>query len=112
MGAAPSTGPSALRKRFGSARAFVSLGEWADADQRPGPECAAEGGLPPERFLSHSLRIGGASALFQATGKIELVKRAGRWSSSAVQRYLHDGDIAMRDVAAKMANVERHIHYP
>ena len=44
-------------------------------------------GLPAERFQSHSLRIGGASALFQATGEVEVVKRTGRWSSSAVHRY-------------------------
>jgi hypothetical protein len=47
-------------------------------------------GLPPERFQSHSLRIGGATALYQSTGEIELVKRRGRWSSDAVHRYLHD----------------------
>ena len=68
-------------------------------------------GLPPERFLSHSLRIGGASAMFQATGEIELVKRTGRWSSSAVQRYLHDGEVALKGIAAKMAAVEQQIHY-
>ena len=68
-------------------------------------------GLPAERFMSHSLRIGGASALFQSTGEIELVKRTGRWSSSAVQRYLHDGEIALRDAAKKMATVEQRVHY-
>eukprot|EP00435_Cladocopium_sp_Y103_P002944 s2186_g1.t1 len=45
-------------------------------------------GLPRDRFLSHSLRIGGATALFQATSDIELVKRLGRWNSSAVHRSL------------------------
>ena len=68
-------------------------------------------GLPKERFMSHSLRIGGASALFQATGEIEVVKRTGRWSSSAVQRYLHDGEVALKDVAMKMANVDQKVHY-
>ena len=67
---------------------------------------AARGvGLPEERFLSHSLRIGGATALYQATSDIELVKRMGRWSSSSVHRYLEDGG----EVAAaskKMAAVE------
>ncbi|CAE7936392.1 unnamed protein product, partial [Symbiodinium necroappetens] len=72
---------------------------------------AAATGLPPDRFMSHSLRIGGASALFQATGEIELVKRTGRWSSAAVQRHLHDGEVALRDVARKMATVEQKIHY-
>ena len=58
--------------------------------QRVLQQAAQACGLPPERFQSHSLRIGGATALYQATGEIELVKRRGRWFSSAVQRYLHD----------------------
>ena len=66
--------------------------------------------LPAERFMSHSLRIGGASALSQATGEIELVKRTGRLSSSAVQRYLHDGEVALRDAAKKMATIEQRVH--
>lgn len=32
-------------------------------------------GLLADRFLSHSLRIGGASALFQVTADVELVQR-------------------------------------
>ena len=68
-------------------------------------------GLPPERFMSHSLRIGGASALFQATGEIELVKRTGRWSSAAVQRHFHDGERALKEAAMKMATVEQKVHY-
>ena len=101
-------GSEALKPLFRwSSGRMLTRGQVQNALQK----AAVAQGLPPERFLSHSLRIGGASALFQATGEIELVKRAGRWSSSAVQRYLHDGDIAMRDVAAKMATVERKIHY-
>ena len=67
-------------------------------------ESAAACGLPPERFQSHSLRIGGATALYQATGEIELVKRRGRWSSDAVQRYLHDelGAAVSQQIAATM----------
>ena len=74
-------------------------------------QAAAAVGLPPARFLSHSLRIGGASAMFQATGEIELVKRTRRWYSSAVQRYLHYGEVALKNVAQKMASVEQKIHY-
>ena len=33
-------------------------------------------GLPAARFKPHSLRIGGASALYHATGEIETVKRS------------------------------------
>lgn len=68
-------------------------------------------GLPAERFQSHSLRIGGASALFQATGEVEVVKRTGRWSSGAVQRYLHDGGDVVKGLSKKMANVSQFVHY-
>lgn len=68
-------------------------------------------GLPSDRFMSHSLRIGGASALFQASGEIELVKRMGRWSSSAVQRYFYDGGEVLKQLSGKMARVSQTIHY-
>ena len=68
-------------------------------------------GLPAERFQSHSLRIGGASALFQATGEVELVKRTGRWTSSAVHRYLHDSGDVLKGLGKKMASVDQYIHY-
>ena len=58
-------------------------------------------GLPPDRFMSHSLRIGGATALFQSTGEIELVKRQvvqqcrspvpSRWGRSACSGVREDG---------------------
>ena len=68
-------------------------------------------GLPSERFMSHSLRIGGASALYQVSGDIELVKRMGRWSSSAVQRYLFDGGDVVKQLSVKMADLDRRVHY-
>ena len=68
-------------------------------------QAAADGvGLPKSRFLSHSLRVGGATALYQATADIELVKRMGRWTSSAVHRYLQDGGAVM-EASRKMADV-------
>ena len=63
--------------------AALPMGERTRAEEDPNPEFVA----PSERFMSHSLRIGGASALFQGTGEIELVKRTGRRTSSAVQRH-------------------------
>ena len=67
---------------------------------------AARGvGLPPERYMTHSLRIGGATALYQATMDVELVKRMGRWTSSAVHRYLQDGGGVIPRVAEKMAEL-------
>ena len=68
-------------------------------------------GLPPGRFMSHSLRIGGASALYHATNDIELVKRFGRWSSSAVHGYLWESADQYKGVATKMANDTAALHY-
>ena len=106
-------------QRFGQgAEALKPLFRWANGQMLKRTQvqyllqrAAAGVGLPPERFMSHSLRIGGASALFQATGEIEVVKRTGRWSSSAVQRYLHDGETALKQAASKMASVEQRVHY-
>ena len=74
-------------------------------------KAAVAEGLPADRFLSHSLRIGGASALFQVTADVELVKRMGRWTSSAVHRYLHDGGHVLKELSGKMARVNQRVHY-
>lgn len=79
--------------RFGNGpERHLPLSRWA-----PGPMLKR---LEVQNILQKSakaLRIGEASALDQATGEVELVKRTGRWSSSAVQRYLHDsGDVLAR----------------
>ena len=60
-------------------------------------------GLPPERFMTHSLRVGGASALYHAVGDIEVVKRWGRWKSSAFHVYLWDSHEQQLGVAKRMA---------
>ena len=91
----------AAPRRFRGPEAHLPLFRWATGGALKRLEVQnilqkAEGatGLPAERFQSHSLRIAGASALFQATGEVELVKRTGRWTSSAVHRHLHDsGDV-------------------
>ena len=64
---------------------------------------ASAEGLPAARFRSHSLRIGGASALFHATNEIEIVKRYGRWNSTAFHGYLWDARDQARGLSAKMA---------
>ena len=46
-------------------------------------------GYPPDLIGSHSLRKGGATALYAATGDMELVKRFGGWKSEAVHAYLY-----------------------
>ena len=49
--------------------------------------------------------------MYQATGEIEVVKRTGRWTSSAVQRYLHDSGDVLAGLAKKMATVDQHVRY-
>lgn len=68
-------------------------------------------GLPKERFKSHSLRIGGASALLHATREFDLVKRFGRWSSDAVHSYLHESAEQYVGLATKMARDRSSVHY-
>ena len=68
-------------------------------------------GLPAGRFKSHSLRIGGASAMLHSTGEFALVKRFGRWSSDAVHTYLHDSAAQSVGLAAAMSRDRSSVHY-
>ena len=108
----------AAPRRFRGPEAHLPLFRWATGGvlkrlevQNILQKAARATGLPAERFQSHSLRIGGASALFQATGEVELVKRTGRWTSSAVHRYLHDSGDVLKGLSKKMASVDQYVHY-
>ena len=74
-------------------------------------DAAAAVGLPHSRFKTHSLLIGGASAMLHATQQFDLVKRFGRWSSDAVHIYLHDSAQQVRDLASAMARNKSSVHY-
>ena len=50
----------------------------------------SEEGFPSERYGSHSLRVGGATALYHAGVPVEVIKRYGRWVSDCFQGYLWD----------------------
>eukprot|EP00971_Amphidinium_carterae_P224535 4454252-Amphidinium_carterae.1 len=63
-------------------------------------------GVPPERTVVHSLRVGGASALYQATGSIDIVQRWGRWASGAFHRYLWEAAEQSKGLASVMTRVE------
>ncbi len=64
--------------------------------------CAAAVGVPPEAMGSHSLRIGGATALYRAGHDIETIKRFGRWTSSAVHSYLWESNERQLGLAERM----------
>ena len=72
---------------------IVALVAWA----------AEEEGYPSDRYGSHSLRVGGATALYHAGMPVEIIKRYGRWVSDSFQGYLWESDDDSRDLARKMA---------
>ena len=45
-------------------------------------------GADPSKYSIHSLRAGGATALYRATHDIDLVARFGRWKSASISAYL------------------------
>ena len=47
-------------------------------------------GIPASRIGNHSLRSGGATAMWRAGYDIEVIKRRGRWKSASPQGYLWD----------------------
>ena len=67
-------------------------------------ERAAEAlGTPSDTIGSHSLRFGGATALYAQYQDTGLVQRWGRWSSDAFQGYLWDSHQSSAGVAKAMA---------
>ena len=60
-------------------------------------------GMPVDRMGTHSLRIGGASALLHAKVPIETIKRMGRWVSDSFQRYLWEANEDTRGLSTLMA---------
>ena len=52
-------------------------------------EAGEEMGIPKEVTGTHSLRVGGATAVYAASGgNAKLVQRLGRWASDAFQGYV------------------------
>ena len=67
-------------------------------------------GYPPDRFKSHSLRIGGATALYHCFQDTELVKRWGRWQSGAFHAYLWEANEDAAGVSQAMAQSVATLH--
>ena len=59
-------------------------------------------GLPARRGNTHSLRIGGATALYSAVRDMEVVKRWGRWSGDVAHLYVWDERSALGQDAKAM----------
>ena len=65
-------------------------------------EAAATANIPKERIATHSLRIGGASALFDAGFSVALIQRWGGWASDAFQAYLWESSEDARGTCRSM----------
>ena len=66
-------------------------------------EAAAARGVAIEAMGVHSLRSGGASALYHATGgNKSLVQRLGRWASEAFSGYVWEDRTLARGLASAM----------
>jgi hypothetical protein len=64
---------------------------------------AADLGLPPGSLASHSLRIGGATALHAAGQTDEAIRRFGRWLSDCWRRYVYSNRHEVCDLSSQMA---------
>ena len=69
-------------------------------------EAALATGTPAEAIGSHSLRFGGASALWSAYHDSGLVKRWGRWASDSFHTYLWEDRSGASGIASAMASTD------
>ena len=69
-------------------------------------QAAAACGVDPQYIGSHSLRFGGATALYAAFRDTAMVQRWGRWSSDAFQGYLWEARNNAKGVAEAMMKAD------
>lgn len=60
-------------------------------------------GQEPQNYGSHSLRSGGATAMFKGNLSRTAIKLFGRWSSDAFERYIQIADCDVEDMSRRMA---------
>ena len=69
------------------------------------------GAPDPERYAAHSIRAGGATAMFEAGVPVETIKAIGRWRSSRVEAYLrharHAPDLSLHMGFASVSDSRR-----
>ena len=70
---------------------------------------AADLGINEQRMGTHSLRIAGATWMYQSGVDIEVIKRHGRWTSGVVHVYLWEGT-GHSGLSSKMAQVDFTLH--
>ena len=66
-------------------------------------EAVRAAGIHPSHVGSHSLRIGGATAMYHVVPDLEKLKRFGRWRSSAFHAYLWEAHEPQKGLAEAMS---------
>lgn len=93
-------GPEGLRPLFRYSNGeVVSRKDVTDLIER----AAIQEGVPAENVGSHSLRIGGACALYHVYGSVDMVRRFGRWASSSFHVYPWEARTSDKGIAADMS---------
>jgi hypothetical protein len=67
-------------------------------------------GLPAARVGTHSLRIGGATALYNAGWELGAIQRFGRWASNAFHGYLWDSHSLQQGASRAMTTTTTDLH--
>ena len=90
---------------------------WRNGGAIPAPHVASiirasifKQGRASDSYSLHSLRAGGATALYRATRDIELVARFGRWRTASISAYLWESDQAMAGLSALMTQGGHTLH--
>ena len=68
-------------------------------------------GSNPGAYSLHSLRAGGATALYQATKDVELVARFGRWKTKSISAYLWESHQMLAGLSDRMLAVSHTLHF-
>ena len=100
-------------ERFAGAESEMPLFRYMDGRPIPRTDlqsliqlAAVADGQASTRYGSHSLRIGGATALYQSTHDLEVVKRFGRWNSEAFHAYLWETHEKQKNLAKGVAKAD------
>lgn len=62
-------------------------------------------GVDPTCYSTHSMRAGGATDLLRANVSVDIIKKAGRWNSDEVLKYLRDESFLARSCATAFAQL-------
>ncbi len=104
MGATPTTLICAYRMQPQSLPAHISNEDIVTAVRLAITHSQVTPGYDPEHVGSHSLRAGGAMALFQNGADATTIMKLGRWTSTAFMTYLHEQiDVLSCGAASRMA---------